>query len=198
MARTMSLKLWLIRHGQSMVNSGVWTDKPHATTLSPLGEETAQAAAAKVIEEPTVIISSPLIRAVDSANYIRKVWPEVASVIWPIEEFIYLSPAKLSVLTKNQRNELISAYWRTADPSYCDAQDTESFKTFISRVENFYTQVSKLQGFVVVVGHGQFFKAFLLGLKFGFSPDKVWMKRYREQELKSAIKNSEIIELYFN
>lgn len=193
----MSLKLWLIRHGQTSINAGKWSDKPAEAHLTALGKEQAQKAAQAISEQPNLIIISPLARAKESAEYLLQRWPQSPSAYWPIQEFIYLSPKKLRQFDAAQRKLLIQAYWEKSDPFYCDNSDTESFDSFLKRIEHFHLQLSKLEGFVVVIGHGQFFKAYLLGLKYGFISSKTWMKRYREEETTAPINNGEILKLCF-
>ncbi|MDP1604265.1 MAG: histidine phosphatase family protein [Legionella sp.] len=194
----MSLKLWLIRHGQTSVNAGIWSDKPAEACLTPLGKEQAMKAALAITEPPQLIITSPLTRAKETAEYVLNRWPLSPSCSWPIQEFIYLSPSELKKLDEPARKELISSYWQKCDPFYCHGNDTESFSAFLKRIELFSLQISTLKGFVVVIGHGQFFKAYQLGLHYGFNASAVWMKRYREEETHNPIKNGEIIKLFFD
>lgn len=193
----MSLKLWLIRHGETDINKGLWSNKPAEANLTDQGKAQAEAAASKLTQAPDLIIMSPLKRAKDSAAYLLQKWPETPSCIWPIQELIYLSPTKLEHLSQEERKESINRYWQNCDPTYCDDVDTESFESFLKRAEHFYHQITPLQGFVVVVGHGQFFKAFQLGLNYGFTPSAEWMKLFRQQEVTNPIKNGEIVQMDF-
>jgi hypothetical protein len=45
------------------------------------------------------------------------------------------------------------------------------------------------------VGHGQFFRAYTIGLAAGFVASPEWMTRYRTMETANPIANCEIIEL---
>jgi broad specificity phosphatase PhoE len=193
----MPLTLCLVRHGQSSMNAGEWSDKPIESHLTALGNEQSKKAALAITEQPDLIIISPLVRAQESAEYLLDLWPKSPATYWPIQEFIYLSPTKLHLLDTAQRKQLIQDYWDRSDPFYCDNQDAESFDSFLKRVENFHLRIAKLEGFVVVIGHGQFFKAYLLGLKYGFISSTAWMKRYREEETKKPINNGEILKLFF-
>ena len=93
------------------------------------------------------------------------------------------------------RKKRIEAYWTLCDPLYTHGPDTESFNDFLKRIEQFHTKIAQLQGFIVVVGHGQFFKAWQLGLLYGFEPTSAWMQRFRQEEVQNPVKNGEIIEL---
>ncbi|WP_252579958.1 histidine phosphatase family protein [Legionella lytica] len=193
-----SLKLWLARHGESSINAGIWSTNPADARLTLLGQEQAQTAAAHIIETPDLIICSPFIRAQESANYISQIWPTVPLNIWPIQELIYLSPAKMFPLSPAERKARITDYWQKADPCYCDGDDAESFANFLGRVRLFHTKIIQQQGFVVVVGHGLFFQAFQLGLTHGFQPTADWIRLFRQSETSQPIKNSEWLKIMRN
>ena len=192
------LNLWLVRHGQTEVNSGIWTASPEQTQLTPFGKEQAKHAAAQVDDAPDLLLVSPLIRAIQTMQFISNRWPDTCLKTIPIEEFMYLSPSKLANLNAQERKEAVNRYWLKADPFYCDGEDSESFATFLQRVNVFYKYIMQREGFVIVVGHGQFIKAFIQALKYGFSVSSEWMRLFREQETSSPIKNGEIIKLDFD
>ncbi|KTC92939.1 MULTISPECIES: phosphoglycerate mutase family protein [Legionella] len=189
------LKLWLIRHGETEINCGRWSDKPAETCLTPLGKEQAQKAAQKIIEPPDLLIKSPLIRAKQTADFILNQWPNTLIDTWPIEEFIYLSPSRLHNLSKLAKRRDVEEYWQKNDPYYCDGKDAESFADFLKRVKQFHHQIIQQQGFVIVIGHGQFLKAFQFGLSHGFNVSPEWMSLFRQTETANPLKNGEIVRL---
>lgn len=190
-----TLKLWLIRHGESSVNAGTWHPNPADAILTAQGKQQAQKIATEIIEPPTLIITSPFPRAQESAQYIMQRWPQTPTAIWPIQEIIYLSSTKLAPLSPEQRKERVNAYWEQSDPLYCDGDGAESFASFLERVIQFHEQLCKLRGFIVAVGHGQFFKAYQLGLTYGFQISPEWMKLFRQQETMNPIRNSQLVQL---
>lgn len=193
----MSLTVWLIRHGQTSVNAGIWTAKPDECSLTALGKKQMEEVAQQIINPPNKIITSPLVRAQESAAYLLNQGSQGALEIWPIQEWVYLSPSRLYPLAAGERAEQIGAYWEKCDPFYCDGAETESFNSFLKRVEHFHIQLAPLNGFIVVVGHGQFFKAYQLGLMYGFHSTSTWMKRYRKEAVSNPITNGEIFKLFF-
>ncbi len=193
----MSLRLWLIRHGESHVNAGVWHANPNEAVLTARGEEQAQQVAAEINEAPTLIITSPLSRAQQSAEYIMQRWPQSPTTIWPIQEIVYLSAEKMGRLSPKERKLRVNEYWQRSDPFYCDGGNAESFASFLQRVISFHEQIVNHQGLLVVVGHGQFFKAYQLGLTHGFKISSDWMRLFRQQETMNPIKNSELLRLEF-
>lgn len=186
------LTLWLVRHGESTMNRGVWTQNPAASELTETGIEQAKETAMRVTEQPDLIISSPMLRAEQTRSYISNNWPKAPTSIWPIQELIYLSPDKLQDLTPTEKKQLIESYWEQSDPLYRDGEHAESFDSFLQRVHQFHRNIMKHQGFIVAVGHGQFFKAYQLGLLHGFQASAAWMKRFRQEEIKKPMKNGEI------
>jgi len=189
------ITLWLIRHGQSSSNAGTWIADPQHAHLTPLGMEQAQNAAAAVTRQPDLIVMSPLQRARDSAGPIIQAWPNTPRAVWPIQELMYLSPQKLLQCSPEERAEKIEAYWQRADPDYCDGEDAESFRGFLTRIQSFFRALQPLSGFIICVGHGQFFKACELTMTHGMDATSEWMKHFREIEKSSPMHNSEIYRL---
>lgn len=186
-----------MRHGETQINSGNWSAKPEETRLTELGKKQAEQAATQLIEQPDFFMCSPLIRAKETIQFLTSRWPNTPLSILPIQEFTYLSPSRLSVLTPIERKEAIREYWHRNDPNYCDGDGAESFANFLQRVSSFHQYITQQSGYIVIVGHGQFFKAFLIGLEHGFTLSPEWMNLFRVDETNKPIKNCEIIQLYF-
>ena len=191
------LKLWLIRHGETEVNAGNWSTKPFATRLTSLGREQAKSIAAEITEKPDLLIVSPLHRAKETAEFLLNQWPTIPCQTLPIQELIYLSPNRLQRLSVLERKEEIKNYWWKNDPYYTDGDDAESFASFLQRIAYFHAEIIKQKGFVIVIGHGQFFKAYQLGLTYGFILTPQWMSLFHQQETASPMGNGEIFKLDF-
>ncbi len=191
------LKLWLIRHGETEINAGNWSAKPFETHLTSLGREQAKNVATEITEQPDLLIISPLPRAKETAEFLLNQWPNTPYQTWPIQELIYLSPKRLQQLSSLARKEEIKRYWQKNDPYYIDGDDAESFAAFLQRIVHFQTEIVKQRGFVVVIGHGQFLKAYQLGLTYGFALTPEWMSLFRQQETANPMKNGEILKLEF-
>ena len=90
------------------------------------------------------------------------------------------------------RRPWIEAYWRRCDPDYLDGPDAESFAAFMTRLRDFHRRLSAVDGgFVVAVGHGQFFRAYLLSRGGSFAATAEWMKAYRTEEMAQPMANCE-------
>ena len=187
------LKLWLVRHGETEVNAGRWSPEPTLTHLTPKGRKQARQSAEHVKHQPNLFILSPLIRAQETGLYFTHKWPTTPKLTLPIYEFIYLSPKRLKRLTPEQRKQEIKQYWLNADPLYCDGDDSESFQAFLNRVEAFHTYIMKQSGYIVAIGHGQFFNAFQFGLEHDFNASPMRMCMFRQYEASHPIKNGETI-----
>jgi len=187
---------WLIRHGQSVSNAGLPTTGYGEIPLTALGHRQARDVAARIPRQPDLLVVSAFLRADATAEPIRARWPLTRCETWPIQELTYLSPARCLGTTAEMRRPWADAYWRRCDPDYRDGPDAESFRSFAERLGDFHRRLLALDGgFVVVVGHGQFFRAYLLGESEGFAVSAEWMKQYRTAETARPMANCEIIEL---
>lgn len=186
---------WLIRHGQSTSNAGIWSDKPHEVSLTELGKQQAILCAEQISQQPDLIVTSPATRAIETSLPIRERWPAVAHEIWPIQELVYLSPTWFVTASPAAKKAAIASYWSKCDPYFSHEGAAESFADFLNRVRTFDEALKKQNGLTVVVGHGQFLQAYLLGLKKGFQTTRAWMQEFRQSDEKRPIKNGEIIKL---
>ncbi|VCU68870.1 Alpha-ribazole phosphatase [Pigmentiphaga humi] len=187
--------LWLLRHGQSAANAGAVTAEAGASPLTELGRQQASRAALEVGRPPDLVVASPFLRARETAEPILRKWPDTPVETWPIHEFTYLSAAKCAGLDVFQRRPLADAYWQRADPHYCDGDDAESFAEFAQRLRDFDARVRALSGFVVAVGHGQFFHAYRRALAHGLATTPQWMRDFRQADLARPIENGQIVRI---
>ncbi len=188
---------WLVRHGQSTSNAGLPAIGHGDVPLTALGEKQALEVANRVKRQPDLLIVSPFLRAQATAEPIRSRWPSVPCETWPIQELTYLSPARCHGTTGASRRPWIEEYWRRCDPDYRDGPDAESFRQFMKRLGDFHDRLLTVDdGFVIAVGHGQFFRAYLLARLVNFASSAQWMMDYRSAETAQPIANGEVIELY--
>jgi 2,3-bisphosphoglycerate-dependent phosphoglycerate mutase len=187
---------WLVRHGQSASNAGLPAVGAGNVPLTALGYRQARDLAARVEQQPDLLIVSPFIRSQATAAPIRERWPLAPCETWPIHELTYLSPARCIGTTREARQPWVEAYWHANDPDYLDGADAESFRSFMSRLNAFHRRLLALDGeLVIAVGHGQFFSGYLTGLSEGFGVAPNWMKEFRAAEIARPIANCEIVEL---
>lgn len=190
------LTLWLVRHGQSTANAGQPADDYSESALTELGHQQARQAAARIARPPDLLVVSPMRRAGQTAEAIQARRPGVTRQVWPIGEFTYLSPVRCAGTTVAERRGWVAAYWEQCDPNSVDGGGAESFAAFIGRVRAFHDRVLALgSGFVVAVGHGQFFHAYTLGLERGFAATGQAMRDFRRAEVAGPLGNGEIVEI---
>jgi broad specificity phosphatase PhoE len=190
---------WLVRHGQSASNAGLPAVGQGDVPLTELGLAQACDVAGRVARQPDLLIVSPFLRAQATADPIRARWPLTRCETWPIHELTYLSPARCRGTTGDTRRPWIEDYWRRCDPDYVDGLDAESFRAFMARLRDFHRRLLALDGdLVIAVGHGQFFRAYLLGQSEGFVVTPAWMRGYRTAETAQPMANCEVIELSGN
>ena len=187
---------WLVRHGESASNAGLPSAGNGEVPLTALGERQARDVADRVERQPDLLIASAFLRAYATREPIRARWPLTRCETWPIQELTYLSAARCFGTTSATRQPWVEAYWRRCDPDYLDGPDAESFRAFMARLAEFHRRLLALDhDFVVAVGHGQFFRAYLYGLSEGFAVSADWMRGYRTAETAEPITNGEIVEL---
>ena len=187
---------WLVRHGQSTSNAGQPAAGHGEVALTALGHEQALTVAGRVDRQPDLLIVSPFLRAQETAAPIRARWPKTPCETWPIGELTYLSPTRCRGTTADMRRPWVEEYWRRCDADYLDGPDAESFRTFTERLGDFHRRLLALDGgFAIAVGHGQFFRAYLMAQHEGFGGTADWMKRYRLAETAQPMANGEIVEL---
>jgi len=176
--------------------AGLPTEGHGDVPLTELGRQQACAVARRVERRPDLLIVSPFLRACATCEPIQVRWPATRRETWPIQELTYLSPARCAGTTSATRRPLVDAYWRRCDPHYVDGSDAESFSAFSSRLRDFHQRLLALDcAYVIAVGHGQFFRAYMMCLTDGFTVTPEWMSRYRIVETGNPMANCEIIEL---
>lgn len=187
--------IWLIRHAESTANCGIWSNDPEKIGLSAKGQQQAQELAQSLIKEPELIVVSPFLRTLETAQPLLERWPNVPLQTWPIQELVYLSPQHYAAADSTEQSRMIEAYWQRMDPFFQDGQDAESFANFVERLHNFHLRLSAIDVFTLVIGHGQFFKAYLLGLQQPWAATKEWMRYFRSEEISQPLRNCEMLKL---
>lgn len=195
----MTATAWLVRHGQSQANAGAATQHPSTIDLTDLGRTQAQRIAQSVTCVPDRIVVSPFQRTLLTAQpLIQRLLREgkqVPVLAWPIQEFTYLSPVRCQGTTAADRQVWAREYWERADPDWEDGDGAESYRQLMQRVERFSRQLAEQSGLSFVFGHGMFFKAFVIGLSYGWDATPQAMARYRALESAAPIHNAQILRL---
>ncbi len=184
----------LLRHGQSTLNLGL-AEKDYS--LAPLTEEgirQAEHASHSIPFEPELIASSPYLRTVQTAEPIRKRFPQAKWELWSeLHEFTYLEPASCVGLTRDERRPRSRAYWQATDADYVDGEGAESFRMLMHRADVVLERLQdRKESRIIVVSHEQFIKAFLMTLH---GRDADMTKVMRQFKKTPAVGNCEAIPL---
>lgn len=188
------LNVWLARHGESAGNAGLPARTHDSVALTERGHAQAQALADHIDRCPDLLVVSPFLRARQTAEPIATRWPQAPMEVWPIEEFSYLDPGRCRDTTVEMRRPWAAAFWERADPHHVDGPGAESFAQFLDRLRAFRQRLIERGGFIVAVGHGQFFRACLWTDIHGFAATPQAMAAWRAAEIATPMANGEIIE----
>lgn len=154
--------VWLIRHGESAANAGLATRSPVSIPLTETGQRQATQAAATFTVAPDLIVTSPYLRAQQTAEPTIRRFPSARVEEWPVEEFTYLSLEHLNETTGVERRPFVKEYWDRCDADYCDGPTAESFIAFIQRAKTTIDHLVQLPfRRVAVFSHGQFVRAIM-------------------------------------
>lgn len=142
-----NVRVCWMRHGESEYNANhlITPHDTHLTPLTPRGKIQADQLAQFVCsrhwnDPPDLIISSPYLRALQTAQPLRDCFPNVPfEVMDSVHEFNYLSSSRLATLSPSERQQQIRNYWSDCDPERLDrpatipVQETTDFE----ELENF-------------------------------------------------------------
>lgn len=189
------VRVWLVRHGESTANIGQHSANHADIQLTERGHEQALAVVGQIAERPDLVVVSPFSRTLSTAQPLLARWPDTPVQTWPIEEFSYLDPARANNTSVAERRPLVQAYWQRADADFVDGLGAESFAHLVERVQAFHQRLLQQRGRVVVFGHGQFLRAFLLHLEQRLHATSAGMTLYRQEETASPVRNGQVIEI---
>lgn len=154
------MQVYLIRHGQSVSNAGGITRSPEGTPLTELGHHEATQIPDQVAPEPTFIVTSPFVRALDTARPTYDRFPSVRRATWPVQEFTYLNPEHYAGTTNDDRRAPAQAYWARLDPDYVDGEGAESYRAFMARARAMLRSLeAENEACIWVFTHGHFMRA---------------------------------------
>lgn len=186
------LRVWLVRHGESESNAGAPSDDPGASVLTARGREQADRVAATLPERPALIVTSPYVRAAQTAEPTIARFPDVQREEWPVQEFTYLGMFHDRLSTAGERRPYVADYWDRADP-HLSLGGAESFADLLGRVGDCLDRLSQQPtGPVVVFTHGLFLRAVAWALLTG---DQADMPAFRRFSTGVVVPNCAVVEL---
>ena len=157
--RTNTQKVLFIRHGESETLIGKAATHTEEIRLTQNGRRQAREIAQRFLTAPDLIITSPYLRAWETASPTLQRFAATPHQIWPaVQEFTYLGSLAGVLSTKQQRLVLVNNYWDRCDPAYEEGGSGESFSQLIQRAEEVLDTLRREKGFIVVFTHEQFIR----------------------------------------
>lgn len=130
-------EIWLIRHGQSTANAGSTTTTIADAPLTEAGRAQADEVSRSFPRPPGLIITSPYVRAQQSAACACALYPDAAFETWDsFREFAAIGDEKYKGTTVTERIPMMREYWERRDPHHVDGPGAESFLAMCERVSD--------------------------------------------------------------
>jgi 2,3-bisphosphoglycerate-dependent phosphoglycerate mutase len=189
-------RVFLIRHGESESNAGLSSSDPEAIPLTPDGHLQARQIARAFADVPALIVTSPYLRARQTAGPTIARFPAADCHEWPVQEFTYLGNLRGRASTAREREPYARAYWDLADPRHA-SDGAESFTDLLRRAADCLDRLSaQRSGPVVVFTHGLFMRAIAWSLLTGrTTADEEQMRGFRRFANRYLVPNAGVIEL---
>jgi broad specificity phosphatase PhoE len=189
-------RIILVRHGQSVTNAGGRAADQVSNPLTELGRAQAREFAKRLDCKPTLLVTSPFLRAQQTSEPLRQRFPDVPVEEWPIQEFSFLNPVLHRGTSEADRESHVVAYWQREDPAYIDGPEAESFTLLLDRAREAIRRLvsSNTGGCVVVFTHGFFMQAFRLVLLFPNATDAELMANFQRFHFLNLIQNISSLE----
>jgi broad specificity phosphatase PhoE len=186
-----------IRHGQSTANAGAPCNDIALIGLTEIGWQQAANIAKGLVDNPSLIITSPFLRTQQTASPTIEKFPDVPVEVWPIQEFTYLQPARWTGTLYSERIPHIERFWSSADPNYCDGEGAESFAALLRRVEATLNRLATLpdDALVYVFSHGQYIQAARSLIMAPDLSDEERMRRFWKESESDGIPNAALLRL---
>ncbi len=191
-----AIRVFLIRHGESESNAGLPSDTEGSSPLTARGRTQAEQLARVIADMPALIVTSPYLRARQTAEPTISRFPAAARQEWPVQEFTYLGDLYGCSSTAVDRRPHVQAYWDRADPGG-GSDGAESFTDLLRRSSDCLSRLSaQTSGPVVVFTHGFFMRAVAWSLLTGVrAPGPEEMRGFRRFADRYLIPNAGVIEL---
>ena len=195
------LNIWFIRHAQSQANAGERTADPALIELTTLGGEQGSHVAGLFGRAPDLLVTSPYLRARQTAQFVVDKHSQVPLEIWPVQEFTYLARQRCLNTTLAERIPMAREYWDRNDPNWVDGEGTESYAGLMGRVADMWGRL--LAGhdgkWVVVFSHAIFIRAALWHWLYeGDKATESSMKRFRNFLRAFTIPNGAVLKARYD
>jgi broad specificity phosphatase PhoE len=188
--------IWLIRHGECHSNTGEKTTHPATSILTETGILQSNCIADCINFQPDIIIHSPYLRTLQSAQPTINKFPGATVNEWPVQEFIYLPHEKYLNSTQVDRQAAVDEYWQQCDPQQKNSDEAESFVEFIDRMEILIEKLKQSKSHFIMFTHGHVIRAMIWKIITDrLKKDKTGMAQYRSLRHALYIPNAAILKI---
>jgi len=190
--------LYIVRHGQSLANTGAESMPDKTIPLTGLGIEQAKTLRDNwqtLLPKPSTIYCSQMLRAQQTAQIFCERYQIEAQSLPLLNEFGCLGFATVKGLKGEARGKLAQQYWASADLTYHDTEDSDSFVDFVERVDGFIAAAASYAHHSVFFGHGIWLGLLawrLLGIDIEDNAD---MRRFRQFQTAMPMYNTVVYRL---
>lgn len=159
--------IYIIRHGESTSNAGQRTRNTSEVPLTAKGFEQSYIIAEQITKEPDLIVTSPFLRAKQTAEALIKKFPNSKVKVWNIQEFTFLDSQRCENTTVEERRKIREEYIKENNPDFIHGKGAESFNQLIERVDETINRILNFSKdkFVVIFTHGMFINTLLARIK---------------------------------
>lgn len=193
----MKKEFWFIRHGQSMTNAGLSWPNPFTNPLTELGHQQAKTVSGLLVHKPTLIVTSPYIRTLETARPTLDRWSDVAHEVWPVQEFTHWSFEKYGSAGMDVIRERNRSYWDDFDPDFKEGDDAESFHELLIRVDQSIEQIKGVSDEkVIMFSHGYFLATLFCRLE-NMELDKLSIDDVRAYRKRVSLPNTALAHFSF-
>ncbi len=192
------MEILFIRHAESEANAGMKTSDPATISLTQTGKLSAIKLADRINLKPELIIVTPYLRTLQTAEPFILKYPHVPVETWPLQEFTYLSPSACHNTTAKDRLPMTQQYWSRCDPEFVHGVGAESFIQFSTRVSECLEVLAKLKSDnILVFTHSQVIQMIRQLMSLGNLRPSDAMLYFMKNSAKHLIKNAEVVKISF-
>lgn len=191
--------IWLIRHCESESNSGEKTQYPGSSIITEKGQSQAKYISSYIQNKPDLIVHSPYIRTLQSAQSLINKYPETPVKEWPVQEFVYLADKSYLNTTQSERKLEVKQYWAKCNPAFKADDNAESFNEFINRMEAIVEKLIYRNDHMIIFTHGHVMRAIIWKIITGdLIMGSKGMEKYRSLRNAIRIPNAAILKIQLN
>jgi alpha-ribazole phosphatase len=148
---------YIIRHGQSLANTGAKSMPEFDIPLTELGNQQANNVLSfwrNHLARPSCIYHSQMLRTKQTAQFFSDYFDISPKELSLLNEFRCLSYSTVANMMGEQRSKIAQHYWQTADIHHLDGDDADSFVDFLTRIDEFIAKIPEFENNSVFFGHG--------------------------------------------